>query len=100
MAKVHTSPSKYTNNSLVVFPPFHPHNASGSAVNNNLRVNQPQVGLGFGQQSFLPPLTNYSLQAVRQVVDDSNNDMVSMMTQQIGNVFNPLINNTNNSYQQ
>ena len=53
-----------------------------------------------GQQSVLPPLTNYSLQAVRQVVDDSNHDMVNMMTQQIGNAINPLINHTNNSNQQ
>ena len=75
-------------------------NASGSAVNNNLRVSQPQVGVSMGQQSVLPPLTNYSLQAVRQVVDDSNHDMVNMMTQQIGNAINPLINHTNNSNQQ
>ena len=100
MTEFYTSPSIYADNSMTIFSPFHPHNASSSAINNNLRVSQPQAGLGLGQQSFLPPLTNHSLQTVRQVVDDSNHDLVYMMTQQICNVFNPLIHNTSNSYQQ
>lgn len=33
-------------------------------------------------------------------MDESNHDMVNMLTQQIGTVFNPLIQNTNHSYQQ
>src|ERR1044072_3838852 len=53
-----------------------------------------------GKQSVLPPLTNYSLQAFRQVVDDRNHDMDNMMTQLIDNVINPLIDHTNNSCQQ
>jgi hypothetical protein len=32
-------------------------------------------------------------------MDESNHDMVNMLTQQIGTVFNPLIQNTNQSYQ-
>src|ERR1044072_4908780 len=32
-------------------------------------------------------------------MDESNHDMVNTLTQQIGDVFNPLITNTNNSYQ-
>jgi hypothetical protein len=37
--------------------------------------------------------------AMRQQMDDSNHDMVNMLTQQIGTMFNPLIQNTNQSYQ-
>jgi hypothetical protein len=32
-------------------------------------------------------------------MDESNHDMVNMLTQQIGTMFIPLIQNTNNSYQ-
>ncbi|KAK2428173.1 hypothetical protein QL285_026709 [Trifolium repens] len=46
-----------------------------------------------------PTLTNTALAAMRQQMDDSNHDMVNMLTQQIGTVFNPLIQNTNQSYQ-
>ena len=45
---VHTSPLTYADNSVAVFSPFHNHNASGSAVNNN-RVIQSQAGLSIGQ---------------------------------------------------
>lgn len=33
-------------------------------------------------------------------MDESNYDMVNMLTQQTGTMFNPLIQNTNHSYQQ
>lgn len=32
-------------------------------------------------------------------MDESNHDMVNMLTRQIGAVFNPMIQNTNHSYQ-
>lgn len=35
-----------------------------------------------------------------QQKDDSNHDMVNMLNQKIGTVFNPLTQNTNDSYQQ
>ena len=44
-------------------------------------------------------LTNASLVALRQQMEDSNHEMVNMVTQQIGTVINPLIRDTNNSYQ-
>lgn len=37
--------------------------------------------------------------SIRQQMDESNHEMVKMPTQQIGTVFNPLIHNTNQSYQ-
>jgi hypothetical protein len=65
MHGVHTSPSTYADNSVAIFSPFHHHNASGSAVNNNLRVSEHPEGVSMGQQSIFPPLINYSLQVVR-----------------------------------
>ena len=58
MYGVHTSPSTYDDNSVAVVSPLHHHNASGSAINNNFRVNQPRAGLNMGLQSVLPPLPN------------------------------------------
>ena len=49
MVGFQTSPSTYADNSLAVFSPFHPHNASGSAINNCLQVSQLQAGLGMAQ---------------------------------------------------
>lgn len=37
---------------------------------------------------------------MRQQIDESNHEMVNMVTQQIGIVFNPLIQNINHDYQQ
>jgi hypothetical protein len=38
------------------------------------------------------------LVALRQQMEDSNHEMVNMLTQQIGTIFNPLIRDTHNSY--
>ncbi|XP_057452397.1 uncharacterized protein LOC130744220 [Lotus japonicus] len=45
-------------------------------------------------------LTNTSVNVLRQQMDDSNHEMVNMLAQQIGTVFNHFIQNTNESYQQ
>ena len=37
--------------------------------------------------------------ALRQQMEDSNHELVSMLTQLIGKMFNPLIQQTRNSYQ-
>ncbi|KAK2444904.1 hypothetical protein QL285_015894 [Trifolium repens] len=44
-------------------------------------------------------LTNTSVLSLRQQMDESNHDMVNTLTQQLGTVINPLIHNTNDSYQ-
>jgi len=36
---------------------------------------------------------------LKQQIDDSNHEMVNLLTQQIGTMFNPLIRDTNRSYQ-
>ena len=99
MEGINTQSSVYADNAVAVHSPFNPYLGSGSAINSNLRQNQPQVGLGFNQQSFLPPIPDNSIQVLRQTMDESNHDMVNTLTQQIGDVFNPLINNTDNTYQ-
>ena len=45
-------------------------------------------------------LTNASLVALRHQKEDCNHEMVNMLTQQIGTVFNPLIPETQNSYRE
>ncbi|KAK2422326.1 hypothetical protein QL285_032868 [Trifolium repens] len=45
------------------------------------------------------PLTTASVLSLRQQMDESNHDMVNLLTQQIGTVFNPMIQNTNDSFQ-
>ncbi|KAK2422316.1 hypothetical protein QL285_032860 [Trifolium repens] len=67
--------------------------SSGVFVPNN------QIISGFATRNVNPSLTNAALNALRQQMDESNHDMVNMLTQQIGTVFNPLIQNTNQSYQ-
>jgi hypothetical protein len=44
-------------------------------------------------------LTNASLVALRQQMEHRNHEMVNQVTQKIGTVINPLIRDTNNSYQ-
>jgi hypothetical protein len=56
-------------------------------------------GVGFPGSNPQQTLTNASLVALRQQMKDSSHEMVNMLTQQIGTVFNPLIIQTHNSYQ-
>ena len=67
--------------------PFTPYNANIPSTSSVCGRNAPQI------------LTTYSMITLRQQKDESNHDMVSMLTQQIGTIFNPLIQNTNQSYQ-
>ncbi|KAK2422492.1 hypothetical protein QL285_033024 [Trifolium repens] len=67
--------------------------APGIFVPNN------QIVSGSATRNGNPSLTNNALNALRQQMDESNHDMVNMLTQQIGTIFNPLIQNTNQSYQ-
>jgi hypothetical protein len=43
-------------------------------------------------------LINNSMTALRQQMDESNHDMVNALTQQIGTIFNPMLQTTNDSY--
>jgi hypothetical protein len=58
------------------YTPFNTHNLLSSSV--------------FGR-SALPALTTESMMLFRKQMDESNHEMVNLLTQQIGMVFNPLI---------
>jgi len=85
-------------------------NPSASLESLNVQMPQlfnPGVSVPFGtpQQSFTPfgspqqSLTNASLNALRQKMEETNHEMVNLVTQQIGAVINTLIQDTNKSYQ-
>src|ERR1044072_365270 len=99
MAGIGTHPPLYTDNAVAVSSPLNPYQGSGSAVHSNFRQNQPQTGFGLNQNALLPPITTNPVQVLRQTMDESNHEMVNTLTRQIGDVFNPLINNTNNTSQ-
>src|ERR1044072_9491173 len=99
MAGIGTNPAVYVDNAAAFHSPFNPYQGSRSAVHSNFRQNQPQAGFGFNQNALLPPITTNSVQVLRQSMDESNHDIVNTLTRQIGDVFNPLINNTKNTYQ-
>jgi len=66
------------------FTPFNTHSFSSSSV--------------FGRNAP-PVLTIESMMLFRQQMDESNHEMVNLLTQKFGTVFNPLIQNTNHGYQ-
>jgi len=83
MANVHNSASVFANQAN----PFTMHN-----------VHSPSSSNIFGRNT-LSPLTTDSMNLLRQQMDESNHEMVNLLTQQIGTVFNPLIRDANRSYQ-
>jgi len=66
------------------FTPFNTHSPSSFSI---FGINAP------------PALTTKSMMLFTQQMDKSNHKMVSLLTQQIGTMFNPLIQSTHESYQ-
>lgn len=64
--------------------------ASDSAIGNPSRTLQPQVGMRFGSQA-IPTLTTNYVMTMRQEMNESNHNMVNMLTQQMVIIFNQLI---------
>lgn len=66
-------------------------------------ISHPSRETQHGGSAFVPPnaasLTTNSMLSIRQQINESNHVMINMLTQQIGMVFNPLIQNNNQSYQ-
>ncbi|KEH40930.1 hypothetical protein MTR_1g037660 [Medicago truncatula] len=83
IASFHNNASTFADHPI----PFTPYN-----------VNSPSGSSVFGQNAP-PALTIESMIFLRQQMDESNHDMINMLTQQIDTIFNPLIQNTNQSYQ-
>jgi len=82
MANSHNNPAFTEHASL--FTPFNSHSPSSSNV---FHINVP------------PTLTIESIMLFRKQMDESNHEMVDLLTHQIGTVFNPLIQNTDQGYQ-
>jgi len=61
-------------------------------------IHSPSSSSIFGRNT-LPLLKTDSMNLLRQQMDESNHEMVNLLTQKIGTVFNPLIRDTNRSYQ-
>lgn len=99
MASLHSSASMYADNAMNTASHVNPYLESGFMISNIGQMAQPPRGI-----ACIPPrilsLTSNSLQSVIQQIDKSNHEIVNMLTQQIGAMFNPLISNTNHSYQQ
>jgi len=73
-----------------------------STFSESLNVSMPQLfdpGVSVLTRTPQQSLTNASLVALRQQMEDSNHEMANQVTQQIGTIINPLIRDTNNSYQ-
>jgi len=74
---------------------------SPSTFSENVNVRLPHLFEPGKSVPFRTPqqcLTNASLAALRQQMEDSNHEMFNQVTQQIGTIINPLIRDTNNSY--
>ncbi|XP_050895799.1 uncharacterized protein LOC127102475 [Lathyrus oleraceus] len=63
----------------------------GSAQGGNIRNNT---------QNRTMPLSNTSIAVLRQQMDDSNHELVNMLTNQMGTVFNPVIQETTETNRQ
>jgi hypothetical protein len=81
MQGLHTNPSLYSESLSVPMPqPFAP-------------------GVSVPFTTPYQSLTNASMMALREQMDEANHEMANLVTQQMGAVINPLIRDTNNSYQ-
>ena len=75
---------------------------NSSAFSENLNATLHPLfdpGVNVPVRNAQQSLTNTSLMALRQQMEDSNHDMVNMLTRKIGTMFNPLVQDTNNRYQ-
>jgi hypothetical protein len=73
-----------------------------SSFSESLNVPMPQLftpGVSVPVATPQQSLTNVSMMALRQQMDEANHEMANLVTQQMGTIINPLIRDTNNSYQ-
>lgn len=100
MESMHPSTSVYSENMMETPSSFNQYLASTSTLGNFGQLGQPPGCMGYFPPQGALSLTNNSLQVMRQLMNESNHDMTHTITQQIINVFSPLIEHTNMSYQQ
>lgn len=99
MVGLHTYDLTFSDNAATIASPFNPYLALGSAISNTCRNGKPQGGFRYAP-SGMPTFTTDYVATMRQKMDESNHEIVNMLTQQIGTMLNPLIQNTIQSYQQ
>jgi len=92
----------FDRNQLYVMPSsfmedLHTNPSSFSVSLNTIQSPLFHTGVGFPSSNPQQTLTNASMMALRQQMEDTNHEMVNMLTQKIGTVFNPLIQQTHNS---
>jgi hypothetical protein len=71
-----------------------------SSFSESLNVPMPQLftpGVSIPFETPQKTLTNASMMALRQQMDEANHDMTNLVTQQMGAVINHLIRDSNNS---
>ena len=80
-------------------PYVNPHLASGSTISNPSQKFLSHLRTGFAPPVMLPITTN-SMIVMRQEMNERSHVMDNTLTRKIGIVFNLLIQNMNDSYQQ
>src|SRR4051812_34262749 len=83
MQGLHTNPSLYSDSMM--------------ATSTSSLGGRP-ISMGYNHQT-LPSLSTTSMLSIRQQMDESNHEMVKALTQQMGTIFTPMINNKNQSYE-
>lgn len=86
--------STFSDNVIAITPLYNPYNASVSTINNMV---WPE-GINYSPHNT-PSLNTTSMMVIRQQMDESNLELVSIHTQQMGTIFNPWIANTNQTYE-
>lgn len=100
MTSLHPSTSIYSENVMSISTSFNLYFASVFIMGNFGRMVQPPCGIGYFPPHDASSLTNNSLQVIKQLMDESNHDIIYTITQYMCNVFTPLLKNTTRSYQQ
>lgn len=86
--------STFSDNEVFIMPLCNRCNASASTINNIERLG----GINYIPQNT-SSLNMTSMMAIRQQMDESNLELVNTPTQQMETIFNPLIENLNQTYE-
>ena len=79
MASLQSHTLTFVHNVATIASPLNPYLAPQSVISNPGRMAQPQGGFGYVPQG-LSALTTISLVSIRQQMDESNHEMVNMLT--------------------
>lgn len=90
MAGLHNHASMFVDNDAIITPPLNPYLESGSSISKLGRIRKPQGGFRYAPP-IMPTFTNDSLVTMGKQMDEINHEMINMLTQQRGMVFNHLI---------